>query len=168
MLKYSIWKQIRMKLKQWQNIFFVLPNANSIAWVAIQIKKWNNETCQEEYKNYRNCKKDCSWNPRACICENSKYLKSIADTLVIACDKIISVSVIDIVSTKMTNTIATNVTKIVIAKMFAIFARDCYILHTVLLVIALPLIFIIIWYHYANQKSIDELTISNGVTSTLG
>ena len=86
----------------------------------------------------------------------------------IACDKIISVSVTDIVSTKMTNTTATNVTKIVIAKMFAIFARDCYILHTVLLVIALPLIFIIIWYHYANQKSIDELAISNGVTSTLG
>ena len=43
------------------------------------------------------------------IFENSKYLKSIADTSVIACDEI--VSVMDIVSTKMTNTIATNVTK---------------------------------------------------------
>ena len=79
----------------------------------------------------------------------------------IVCDKIISVSVTDIVSTKMTNTTATNVTKIVIVKMFAIFARDCYILHTDLLVIALLLIFTIIWCHYANQKSIDELTTFN-------
>ena len=47
----------------------------------------------------------------------------------IVCDKIISVSVTDIVSTKMTNTTATNVTKIVIVKISAIFARDCYILH---------------------------------------
>ena len=53
-----------------------------------------------------------------CICENSKYLKSIADTLLIECDEIISV--MDIVSAKMTNSIivtnATNVTKIVIVK----------------------------------------------------
>ena len=47
-----------------------------------------------------------SWNPSTCTCENSKYLKSIADTSVIACDEIISV--MDFVSTKMTNTIATN------------------------------------------------------------
>ena len=44
-----------------------------------------------------------------CICENSKYLKSIADTSVIKCDEIISV--MDIVSTKKTNTMATNVTE---------------------------------------------------------
>ena len=42
---------------------------------------------------------------KTCICENSNYLKSIADTWVIACDKIISV--MNIVSTNMTNTIAT-------------------------------------------------------------
>ena len=42
-----------------------------------------------------------------CICENSKYLKSIADTSVIVWDEIMSV--LDIVSTKMTNNIATNV-----------------------------------------------------------
>ena len=51
-------------------------------------------------------KKDYSWNPSTCICENSKYLKSIADTSLIACDEI--VSFVDIVSTKRTNTIATN------------------------------------------------------------
>ena len=38
-----------------------------------------------------------------------KYLKSIADISVIACDE--SMSVMDIVSTKMTNNIATNATK---------------------------------------------------------
>ena len=39
---------------------------------------------------------------------NVKYLKFFADISVIACDKIISV--MDIVSTKMTNTIPTNAT----------------------------------------------------------
>ena len=42
-----------------------------------------------------------------CICENSKYLKSVPDTLVIMCVEIISI--MDTVSRKMTNTIATNV-----------------------------------------------------------
>ena len=69
-------------------------------------QKWNNKTGQCERKNYHECKKH-SWNPSACICENSKLLKSIAETSLIACDEIISV--IDIVSTKSTNTIATNV-----------------------------------------------------------
>ena len=44
------------------------------------------------------CKKDYSYNPSTCICVNRKYLKSITDTSVIACDEIISV--MDIVSTK--------------------------------------------------------------------
>ena len=34
--------------------------------------------------NYHKCKKDYSWNCSICICENNKYLKSIADTSVIA------------------------------------------------------------------------------------
>ena len=79
-------------------------------------------------------KKDYRSNPRTCICENSKYLKSIADTLIIKCDKILSV--MDIVSTKNTNTIATNISinchnKKVRHKI------DCYILHTLLLAIIL-------------------------------
>ena len=45
-------------------------------------------------------RKGYNWNPSKCICENSKYLKSVADTSVITCDKIIFV---------MTNTIARNV-----------------------------------------------------------
>ena len=67
-------------------------------------QKWNNKTCQCECKNYHKSKKDYSWNPGTCICENSKYLKSIADTSVGI------ITVMDIASTKKTNTIATNVT----------------------------------------------------------
>ena len=37
-------------------------------------QKWNNKTCECEYKNYRKCKKDYSCNPRTSICEISKYL----------------------------------------------------------------------------------------------
>ena len=44
-------------------------------------QKWNNKTCQCECKNYSTCKKDYSWNPSTYICENSKHLKSISDTL---------------------------------------------------------------------------------------
>ena len=43
------------------------------------------------------------------IFENSKYLESISDTSVVTFDEIITV--IDIVSTKMTNTIARNKSK---------------------------------------------------------
>ena len=42
-------------------------------------------------------------------CENSKYIKIISDDSKIVCDKIISG--IDIISTKMTNIIAANVTE---------------------------------------------------------
>ena len=36
------------------------------------------------------CEEDFSWNPSPCICDNAKYLKSIADASVIVCDKIIN------------------------------------------------------------------------------
>ena len=61
-------------------------------------QKLNNTTSQCKCRNYRKYKKGYSWNPSICICENSKYLKSIADTSVTQCDKI--VNVMDIVSTK--------------------------------------------------------------------
>ena len=54
-------------------------------------QKWNNKICQCECINYCPYKKDYSWNPSTCLCENDKYLKSIADTSVIECDGIISV-----------------------------------------------------------------------------
>ena len=49
-------------------------------------QKWNNKTC----KNYK-CEKHYSWNPSTCICNNSKYLKSVADILVTECNEIIIV-----------------------------------------------------------------------------
>ena len=36
------------------------------------------------------CSKGSSWNPRKCICENGKYLKSIVDESVIMCNEIIN------------------------------------------------------------------------------
>ena len=105
-------------------------------------QKWYNKTCQCECKNHRTCKKDYSWNPSTCICENSKYLRSIGYTSVIKCDEI--KSVMDAVSTKMTNTIATNITSTASKNCHSKKVRDCYILHTVLLVIILLLIITII------------------------
>ena len=48
----------------------------------------SDQPCQCECKNYLTCKKDYSWNPSTCSCENSKYLKSFAGTSVIECDEI--------------------------------------------------------------------------------
>ena len=69
-------------------------------------QNWNNKTCQYEYKNYHTWKKDYSWNPSKCTCENGKYLKSNVDDSKIVYNEIIYA--IDIVSTKMTNTIPKN------------------------------------------------------------
>ena len=116
-----------------------------------------------------NAKKDYSWNPSTCICENSKYLKGIADTSVTECDEIIIA--MDIVSTKKANTIATKKTNTIARKKtnaietnvmstasidcYIKKIRDFYILHAVLLVIILLLIIIIIIYcYYAKQRDI--------------
>ena len=53
--------------------------------------EYSNGKYQSEYKKYRTCKKDYRWNPGTCICENGKYLKSIAGTSVIVYDEIIYV-----------------------------------------------------------------------------
>ena len=67
----------------------------------------NNNTCQCESKIYHACKKDYSWNPRICIYENNKYLKSFFDASLTECDEIITV--MDNLWTKQTNAVATNV-----------------------------------------------------------
>ena len=74
-------------------------------------QKWNNDKCRCPCKKYCPCKKDYRSNPSACICEYSKYLKSVVDDSVIVCSEIRSVA--DSVSTNMTNTIPTNVTSTV-------------------------------------------------------
>ena len=101
-----------------------------ISMICILNQKWNNAARQCECKNYHKCEKDYSWNPNTCICKNCKYLKSIADTLVTECDEI--VFIMNIVSTKKTNTIATNVTSTASINCHSKKVRDCYILHTVL------------------------------------
>ena len=68
----------------------------------------------------------------------------------IDCDEIIFV--MDIASTKNTNTIATNVTSTASINSHSKKVRYCYIFHTVLLAIILLLIITIICYHYAKQK----------------
>ena len=123
----------------------------------INIKAFNMITSKNEAKAMIEhvscdckCKKDYSWNPNTCICENSKYLESIADTSATECDEIIIV--MDIVSTNKTNTIATNVPSTSSINCYSNKVRDCYILHTFLLVIILLLIITIICYYYVKQK----------------
>ena len=86
----------------------MIINGNSIVQYVIQIKNGIMKHVNVNVKSIRFAKKkrDYSWNPSTCICENSKYLKSIVDTSVTECDKI--VIVMDNVSTKKTNTIATK------------------------------------------------------------
>ena len=89
-----------MRLEQWWWWWWTTYNSNH---------KWKNKTCQCDSKNYHTCKKDYNWNPSICICKNNKYLTGIVQDSVIASDGIIFV--MDIVSTKVTNAIATDVTK---------------------------------------------------------
>ena len=93
-------------------------------------------------ENYHKSKKDYSWNSSTCVSENSKYVKGVAYTLVIACDEIIPVT--DIVWTTMTNAIAPNVSINSDDKKVR-YKIDCYILHTVLSLLLLMIA--IIWYH---------------------
>ena len=58
----------------------------------------------------REKKRDYSWKPKTCICENSKYLKHIVDYSVIPFDEIMYV--MDVVSTNITNTISTHMKNI--------------------------------------------------------
>ena len=80
----------------------------------------------------------------------------------ITCDEILYV--MDIVSTKMTNAIATNVS-INYDDKKGRYKINCYILYAVLSVIILQLIISIICYNYikhrSRQNSIDALTILN-------
>ena len=86
--------------------------------------------------------KDYSWNSKICTCENSRYLKSIADSV---CIEIINAS--DSVSTNVTSIIWTNVTSTMLTNSDdkkVRYKMYCYILYTVLLVIILLLIIAII------------------------
>ena len=97
----------KMKLKQWQNIFNVITNANSIVQIAIQIKNRTMKHVNVSVKIIVRAKRDYSWSPSICICENDKYLKSVPDDSKNVYHEIINV--MGIVSTNVANTISTNV-----------------------------------------------------------
>ena len=81
--------------------------------------------CQCECKKYRTSIKDYGWNPSACICGSSRYLKSsiVVDSVVV-CDKIISVT--DRVSTNVINiNVSVNSEDEKVR-----YEMGCYILHT--------------------------------------
>ena len=69
----------------------MIANVKSIVHLVIQIKNGAYKICECECKNYRKCEKDYNWNPSTCICENGKYLKSIADTSVTEFYEIVTV-----------------------------------------------------------------------------
>ena len=69
------------------------------------------------------------------------------------------INVMNIVSAKMTNTIATNIVSTASLNCHSKKVRDCFILHTVLLLIILLSITIIVCYYYAKKKGINGLTI---------
>ena len=114
-----------------------------------------------------------NWNPSTCICENGKYLKNIADTSVIVCDKIINVT--DSLSTNVTNTMPLNMTNTIstndVTSTVSIniddkkvrYKMDCYTCHKFLLVIKILFITVIICDHYtkdrSKQKYTDALTV---------
>ena len=68
------------------------------------------------------------------------------------------ITVMDIVSTKMTNTIATNIKSTASINCHSKKVKNCFILYVVLLAVILLLITIIIYYH-AKQKGIYALTM---------
>ena len=70
-------------------------------------QKWNKKNMSMWLSKLSYMPNDYSWNPSICTCQNSKYLKRIANTSVIECDEIIIV--IENVFKKMANTIAANV-----------------------------------------------------------
>ena len=73
-------------------------------------QKWNKKKGQCECKSLNlKYEIDNNWNHSSCICEYNKYSKSVVDISVDECDEI--VIVMNNLSTKKTNTIATNVTR---------------------------------------------------------
>ena len=147
----------------------MIVNANSVVQHVSEIKNRIIQHVNMNVKIIVSAKKIISWNPSTCICKNDNYLESTANTSLIECDEIISV--VDIVSTKITNTIATNVSIHSDSKKVR-YEIDCYVLRTLfitilysylIITIILLLIITIVCYHYAKHrsktKSIDALAI---------
>ena len=122
-----------MKPKQWQNIFHVIVNANSVVQHVIQIKNGIIDYVIVNVKIVVSIKKNIVG-----ILNVTDTSKSVADTSVTECGEIIIV--MNNSSTKNTNTITPNVTKTSSINCLSTKVRDCYVLHKVLWSIILLLI----------------------------
>ena len=126
----------------------MIANANSIVQLAFQIKNGIMKHVHVSVKVIVHARKiivGILSHVFLKIVKNEKILLMI--------QKLCVMNVMDIVSTEMTNTIATNVSTNSDGKKVR-YKMDCYILHTVLLVITLSMIITIICYHYAKLKNI--------------
>ena len=97
-----------------QNIFPVIVNANSTVQNVIQNIYGIIRHDNMNVKFIISVPKDYSQNPSTSICENSKYLKSVADTSVTQYDEIIIVT--DNILTKITNSVVTKKTNAIETK----------------------------------------------------
>ena len=138
---------LKYEAKTLTNIFHVIVNTNSIVQHVVQIKNGIMINASVIVKFLR-CKKDYSWNPSTCICENSRYLKSTGDDSVSVCDEIINIS--NSVSTALKNTIPTNVTNTVSIKpdikKVALEKSNC-LTYTISLVIIMCLLFVVVTFN---------------------
>ena len=138
---------LKYEAKTLTNIFHVIVNTNSIVQHVVQIKNGIMINASVIVK-FLTCKKDYSWNPSTCICENSRYLKSTGDDSVSVCDEIINIS--NSVSTALKNTIPTNVTNTVSiksdVKKVALEKSNC-LTYTISLVIIMCLLFVVVTFN---------------------
>ena len=110
-------------------------------------QNWNNDKCRCECKNpekHNACRKDYIRNPATCSRENVEYLASTFDDSVFMCDKIITDA--DSVSTYVPENV-TSTASINSDDKKVRYKMDCYILHTVFLLVILLFIIAIICYH---------------------
>ena len=141
----------------------MIINANSTVQHVIQIKNGIMINVNANAKSITHAKKD-SWDPSTFICENSRCLKTIVDDSVIMGNEIINLK--NIVSTKVTDAILTNVTNtvsITYADENVRYKMDCSILHKFLLVIILLFMFAIISFHATNYRAKQKTTDTNNV-----
>ena len=105
---------------------------------------WNNNKWRCEYKKYNICEKDYIWNISTCICENGKYLASVMDDSVIACNEIIK------------ETIPTNLNE----KKTTCKMQNFYILLAFLLITIALLITVSIYCYKTSSQTKIFITIS--------
>ena len=126
----------------------MIANANSIVQLAFQIKNGVMKHVHVSVKDIVHARKIIVG-----ILAHV-FLKMVSiEKVLLMIQKLCVMNVMDIVSTEMTNTIATNVSTNSDGKKVR-YKMDCYILHTVLLVITLSMTITIICYHYAKLKNI--------------